>query len=407
MRSFTGKSYFGRGARFVQALTLVFMFCLLNAFTQAQEAATTQHFKMLSTVEFDGEGQHRNQVESLFTVQREPLEDDRVRYAIAASDFDLAATGGTAEPAPESGGLSFVVDRGTKQVSVNSQALSFFEQVNNQCVKALTKVTKENVGKNWKQTFDMTFLGDAFPETLTFKMKAIQLETDLVGEMIAVRALSDGFRCKIPNAESPGETATVQSRIGTVYLFDPLIETIYMSMSVFEARTKMSGSNEILRHEVATYMTDESGEAMDLSGLGKSFESLVQKLKMKDQGLEVVDPVELPQWALSEGLRLSQMANISASVACEGASNPVAMVSLPLVQTVGLQSFGALGSMGGLAMAGGLGAGVPGVAGMNFAGAPFLGMGLGPAAAGGAAAGGAAAIDNNQGAGDTSPASPF
>lgn len=165
---------------------------------------------------------------------------------------------------------------------------------------------------------------------------------------------------------------------------------------MYEARTKMTGSWEVLRHEVATYMTNESGEAVDLSGLGKSFESLVKGLKITGEGLEVVDAVELPQWALAEGLKVSQMATICSSAVCEGASNPVLTVSLPSVQTVQRQSFGTLNSMNGQAMAGGLGAGVPGVDGLNFVAAPlFLGIGAGNAAlAGGAIAGGAALINN-------------
>jgi hypothetical protein len=220
-----------------------------------------------------------------------------------------------------------------------------------------------------------------------------------MGEMIAVRAISEPFKCKAPKSDSSGETQDVRSTIGTLYLFDPTIETIYMSISAFEARTKVAGSWEVLRHEVATYMTNESGEALDLSGLGKSFESLAKGLRIKGEGLEVVDAVELPQWALSEGLKVSQMATICASAVCEGASNPVLTHSLPTVGTVQRQSFGMLGSMNGLAMAGGLGAGVPGVAGLNFVAAPLLfGIGAGPAAAiGGAAAGGAAIIDNNSG----------
>lgn len=399
MKSYKWDAYSSNGRYFFRVLTLTLAFCLCGSLSLAQEAASTQHYRMLSTVEFDGQGQYRNQVESLFKVEREPLEDQKVRYAISSSDLSPMDGTGTTSAAQASGadrGLSFVVDRATKQVSVDGTEYSFFEMVNNECVKSLEKVTKENVGKTWKQSIALPSLKAPFPNKLNFKLKAIQVNTDLVGDMIAVRALSEVFRCKVPKADAPEEMATIQSRIGTIYLFDPAIETIYMSISVYEARTKMTGSWEVLRHEVATYMTNESGEAVDLSGLGKSFESLVKDLKIKGEGLEVVDAVELPQWALAEGLKVSQVATICASAVCEGASNPVLTVSLPSVNTVQQQSFGMLNSMNGLAMAGGLGAGVPGVQGLNFVAAPaFLGIGAGNAAlAGGAIAGGAVLIND-------------
>lgn len=413
MGTHTGSDHSGSGFGLVKATAFVFVLCVWGGLGLAQEGVgetSTQHYKMLSTVEFDGQGQYRNQVESLFTVQRQPLEDSKVRYSVSSGDFNLTDGTDTAAAAQARGDLSFVVDRATKQVSVDGQGYSFFQTVNNECVSSLKKVTKDNVGKTWKQSIDLPSMQAPFPKTLKFKLKAIQVETDVMGEMIAVRAISDFFSCKAPMVESPDEMGTIRSRIGTVYLFDPAIETIYMSISAFEARSKISGSWEVLRHEVATYMTNESGEALDLSGLGKPFESLVKGLKIKGEGLEVVNPVELPQWAVSEGLKVSQMANICASAACEGASNPVLTVSLPYVNTVQQQTLGRLNSMGGLPMAGGLGAGVPGVQGLEFVAAPaFLGIGAGNAAAlGGAAAGGAAAIDNNRGgAGGASPASPF
>jgi hypothetical protein len=399
MRSSKESAFSSVGVGFSRTLVFVLVLSLWGGLGLAQEngSGTTQHFKMLSTVEFDGQGQFRNQVETLFTVERKPLEEDKVHYSVYTGDFSLIDGQAKDDQASTAGALSFVVNRATKRVSVDSQEFSFFEQINNECVDSLKKVTKENVGKSWKQTFSLPFLDDPFPQSIRFKMKAIQVETDLIGEMIAIRAISEPFRYEAQKPGTEDEMETIQSRIGTVYLFDPAVETIYMSISVFEAKTKISGQWEVLRHEVATYMTNESGESLDLSGLGKSFESLVKGVKMKGEGLEVVDSVELPLWAQSEALKASQVANICASLACEGAPNPVMPVSLPVSQTLGLQSGGRLSSLrNGLPLFGSLGAGVPGVGNLNFIGAaPFLGIGAGNAALGaGAIAGGAALINN-------------
>ena len=402
-------------------VALAFVVALLSGSSLAQDNGGqdgVQYYKLLSTVEYNGEGQHRDQVETMFTVKRQPLAGDKVRYSIATNGYNLTDGQAKVDQDSAEGGISFVVDRATNQISVDNRELSFFEMVNNECVKSLKKATKDNVGKTWKQSFPLAFNEVSLPENLTFTVKAIRVQTDVMGEMVAVRALSEPFRYKAlkpvteESKEQEPEMGVIQSRIGTVYLFDPDIEAVYLSISVFEAKTKMSGDWEVLRHEIATYKTDESGEALDLTGLGKSFESLVKGLRLSSKGVDVVDVVPLPQWAWSEGLMASQVSNICASTACEGAVNPTILMNMPAMRTMALQSLGTLNPLPGYAMAGTvtgtLGAGVPAVGSLNIAAAaPFLGIGMGPAAAvGGAAAGGAAALSGG-GASGTSPASPY
>ncbi|NQT00506.1 MAG: hypothetical protein HQ580_00635 [Planctomycetes bacterium] len=391
----------------------------LGKVSLAAENESTQHFKMLSTVEYSGKGQFRNQVEALFTVKKQLLDDDKVRYFLSTNDFDLVRTDMLEEAAggsldvgqqPSSGELSFVVDRKTKHLSVDNKDLALLEMVNNQCVKSLKKVTKENIGKTWKQSFNFPSLDKSLPDKLKFTLTAIQVETEVLGEMVAVRALSERFDVRA--AKKKTGIGSIRSRIGAIYLFDPEIEDIYLSISVFEARTNINGSWEKLRHEVATYMTDAAGVSLDLSGLGKKFETLVRKLGLARKSFKVVKESPLPQWALSEGLNASQVAGICAATACEGASNPVVTVWIPVARTVAMQSRGTLDPVGGLAVAdlgtvtGSLGTGVPAVGALNIAAAPaFLGVGVGTAAA---VAGGTAGViaNNTDGAGSVTPASP-
>ena len=64
------------------------------------------------------------------------------------------------------------------------------KRVTNRCVRALTETTKENVGKTWKQRFDLASVDGCLVRELTFTLTAIPLETEAYGELIAVRALS-------------------------------------------------------------------------------------------------------------------------------------------------------------------------------------------------------------------------
>jgi hypothetical protein len=359
----------------------------------ATEDESVQHFKMLSSVEYAGKSQFKNLVETLFTVREQPLSDDKVQYFIS--------TNGQQSSFKE---LSFVIDRKSRHLSETDRDLSFLERVNNQCVRSIKKVTKKDVGKTWNQSFKLSSLSASLPSEVKFTLTAVKLKTKVFGEMVMVRALSEPFVVK--TAKESGGTESIQSRINAAYLFDPEIEEIYLSISVFEAtKTEGTFSKERLRHEIATYRTDAAGVPADLRGLDKSFEKLVRKVGLTKKSVKVTKESPLPQWARSEGLGAAQVANICASVACEGALNPVATVCMPAARTVALQSAGRLASVSALGtVSGALAKSIPALGTMKIAVAPaFMGVGLGTAGAVGA---GVAIPVATAGGGRSSTASP-
>jgi len=303
----------GGGCIFLMAAAVLLTFA--NAGMATGEEGV-QYYKMISTVEYAGAGQFRNQVEGLFTVREKPLSNDKVQYFISAKDLFEE--------------LSFVVDRGAQRLSQTSESSAFWTQINNDCVKSLKKVTKSNVGKTWKQAFDLSSVGNSLPAELKFTLTAIQVESQELGEMIAVRALSEPFFVKLSEG-------TATSRINTVYLFDSEIEDIFLSVSVFESTTTMNGFKETLRYEVATCKADAAGESVDLKGLGKEFESFVAKLGVTKE-FKVTKASALPAWAQTTGLQAAQAANICSALSCEGALNPVATISMPAAKVIDLQA---------------------------------------------------------------------
>jgi hypothetical protein len=305
------KNFYGRLGYLMAVLALL---TFVNAGMTAEDESV-QHYKMISTVEYVGQGQFRNQVEGLFTVKEKSLTNDKVQYFISAKNLLKE--------------LSFVVDGGARYLSQTGENPTFWAQVNNNCVKSLEKVTNANIGKTWKQTFNLSSVGEPLPTELKFTLTAIQVENESLGEMIAVRALSEPFFVKFPEG-------TATSRINTVYLFDAGIENIFLSVSVFESTTTINGFTEILHHNVATCKTDAAGEPVDLKGLGKKFEKFVEKVGLT-KDLKVVKATTLPQWAKTEGLQVAQAANICSALACEGALNPVAIVSMPTAKVIELQ----------------------------------------------------------------------
>ena len=351
----------------------------------AAENEGVEHYKMLSTVEFTGKTQFRNQVETLFTVKKQLLSDDKVKYFISTDDFARVGSDLNPERQSPSNELSFVIDRKTRTLSECSKDLALLERVNNHCVRSVKKVTQENIGKTWKQSFNLSFLDHLLPDDLKFTLTAIQLKTKVFGEMIAVRALSEPFVVKA--AKKDGGVGDIKCRMNAVYLFDSEIKDIYLSISVFEATTNVNGSKEKLRYEIATYKTDASGAAVDMSGLGKKFEKLVRKVGLSRKAVKVTKESSLPQWVQYEGLAAVQVTNLCAATACEGAANPVTTVCIPAARTVALQSAGKLAAAKQMATISSLLVkSIPGTAGMKIAVAPaFMGVGLGTA---GAVAGG-------------------
>jgi hypothetical protein len=358
----------------------------------AFESSGTEHYKMLSSVEYSGKTQYKNQVETLLTVRKDFLSDDQVQYFISSRDFDLVKGNlsfGQDVPARE---LSFIVNKRTKRLSTEERELALLERINNHCVLSLGKHTKDNIGRTWKQSFNLSSLDSSLPDKISFTLTAMPLSTEVFGELIAVRALSEPFTFQAPKVQ--GGLGDIKSRINTVYLFDPEIETVYMSISVFEATANINGFKEKLRHEVATYKSNASGESVDLSGLGKEFGKFVRKVGLNKKSIDVTKRGHLPQWARSEAVTVAEAGFTCGSIACEGAPNPVATVFVPIARTVAMQSSGALLSIGTIGtVSGALAANVVGISTVKIAAVPAIAAGMGMNAGTAAAvAGGATAI---------------
>lgn len=322
---------FRRGRVLYLILMLPLVLLVFGVAGPAAGAESVQYYQMISTVEYAGKGQFRNQVVNILTVRKQPLPSGEVQYSFTARD----PNSNSGQPSAPSS-FSFVIDAKTRHVSRASTELAFWARVNNECVKSLQKVTAANVGKTWKESVDLSSLDDAPFDNLSFTLTAIRASTNAFGEMTAVRALSEPFPVKI------GKRPLV-CKVNTVYLFDPNIEEIFLSISVFEAATDVSGFKETLRHEVATYRTDAAGAPADLSDVGGDFERLVAKVGLKKDSLDVLEESSLPRWARSEGLRSAQVANICSAAVCEGALNPVVTISIPTASVLELQREGTRG----------------------------------------------------------------
>ena len=145
---------------------------------------SVQQYKMLSVLEYSGKSQFRNEAETLFTVRKQCLSNDKARYVLSANDIDVPEGNLSSSQLSSFRELSFVIDGRTRRLSGTDKDLAFLEKVTNQCVEALSQVTKSNVGKTWKQGFDLSSLGSSLPPEMRFTLTAIPLETEAFGELI-------------------------------------------------------------------------------------------------------------------------------------------------------------------------------------------------------------------------------
>lgn len=310
------------------ALLCVTLLLAMGGVVRAADCESVQQYRMQSLLEYDGRTQFCNMADTVFTARRELLSDGRARYVLSAEDV-----AGVGDNVPSSlKELSFVIDRKTQHLSGADSDLVLMEKVTNQCAVSLEEVTKANVGKTWKQSFDLSSIGGSVPAELKFTLTAMPMETQAHGELITVRALSEPFFVDIAGGSA-------RCRMNCAYVFCSDFEEIFFSASVFGAATNCNGFAEMLKHTVVTWKVDAAGEPAEFDQLGenKDFAKLVSKLGVA-QNVQVVKAGPLPQWARSEGVRTAQVANLCASVSCEGALNPVATIYLPAASTVGLQS---------------------------------------------------------------------
>ncbi len=314
------------------SLVLLLMF---GGLSLASQGENVQHYKLLSILEYSGQTKFMSEFETDCMMKKLVLSDDKTQYVISTTDQAVSASDNKSGE-QLSLELSFIINGQTKNLSATGKELAFLEKVTNECGRALKKVTKKNLAKTWKQGFDFSSIDSSLPSQMRFTLTAMPMKTESLGELIAVRALSEPFVVK--TATEAGDAGLVQCRVNCVYVFDGKLENIYLGMSVFQAATNIRGFNEVMQHSVATCKADAEGQPIDLGELGKNkdFARLVSKVGVTSP-LDVAENASLPQWARDCGIKAAQMANISSATSCEGTIDPV-VTCLPTGRIVELQS---------------------------------------------------------------------
>ncbi|MBN1788643.1 MAG: hypothetical protein JW806_09660 [Sedimentisphaerales bacterium] len=307
----------------------------------------TEYFKLVSTVEYmakrgSEEKRYRHQLEPWFIVTSAPQNPDQTHYNLITTDFQLRD--------PSSYELYRGIDEinygliGKRYISNVDDDLLHLRTMNNECVKVLADESPKEVGDTWTCRFNLGLFNHySLPDELRFTVTSITVPTDELGDLVAVRAISDPFMVKaLRQIEGYGY---VKCKIAAVYLFDPYVyetdaEDIYVSAMVFLASTNMDSMDQQYRYEFGTYKTEPNTAPVDMEGLGFELEDFVREIELIPEPMEV-DPNEtagLPSWAQSEVANAAQIASACAAVACEqNVVNPVASIYLAAARTYQLQ----------------------------------------------------------------------
>ncbi|MDD5459551.1 MAG: hypothetical protein PHF37_09190 [Phycisphaerae bacterium] len=279
---------------------------------------------MTSTIEYIGKGQFRNQLDSFYVVKKE-CNGNKETFQISQRQSGSSDKSWKFEP------MKFMVDKSTQKVYGSDNEFLRWEQINNSCASFLEKIDPDQViDKTWKQTVPLGKSDKCLGDNLTFTVTAMRLENTKMGNLVAVRALSE------PAVSNESADNTI-SKVNAVYVFDADVENVVFSVTVFESTTNMNGLREVLRNEITTYLTTPSGKPVDLSELGNEFTNFVSQVSLTDKKLEVKEPCEFSNWARNIAFNAAQTANICASIVCEGAVNPVSAVSLPAARALEAQ----------------------------------------------------------------------
>ena len=300
----------------------------------------TDYFKLISTVEYTAQRgsesrQYRHQAEPWFIVTTIPQADGQRHYHLITSDlrFQNEQSQQKYENADE---INYELKEKRFMTGVDAD-LSALQKMNNECIRTIRGEAPKEVGKTWTCRFNLGILNhNSLPNELKFTVTSIKVPTDKLGELVAVRAISDPFLVKA--AAQAGGYGFVKCRIACVYLFGPREEDVYVSAMVFLADTKMDDMTQQYRYEFGTYKTDANAGAIDMNGLGLDLEGFVKKIQLTPQPVEVKNPCCPPFWVQSEIANAAQLASACAAVACEqNMVNPVSNIYLAAARVYHLQ----------------------------------------------------------------------
>jgi hypothetical protein len=303
------------------------------------------YFHLISTVEYTAKQdkekrQYRHQMESCFAVTSWPTSARQKHYRVSTDQLKMK-NDYVYKEYKDISQINYDLTDQRYMTAVDTD-LQYLKKMNNQCIDTLKDKDIKGPNKTWTCRFNLGIFNHySLPDELKFTVSSIKVPTKKLGDLVAVRAISDPFMVKVVGqVENYGY---VKCQVASVYLFNPYVldrngEDLYVSTTAFVASTKMDDMTQEYRYEFGTYKTDVNGTPVDINGLDYVFEGFVKKIKLTPQPIEVNKPTGMPFWAKSEIVNAAQLASTCSAVACEQTIvNPVSSIYLAAARIYQLQ----------------------------------------------------------------------
>jgi hypothetical protein len=219
----------------------------------------TDYFHLISTVEYTAKEdkekkQYRHQAEACFAVTSWQTSAAQKHYRISTDQLKLK-NGYVYKEYKDISQINYDLTEQRYMTAVDDD-LQHLKIMNNECVDTLKDKDIKGTGKTWTCRFDLRkFEHYSLPAELKFTVSSIKVPTKKLGDLVAVRAISDPFMVKaVGQVEDYGY---VKCQVASVYLFNPYVldrngEDLYVSATAFVATTKMDDVSQEYRYEFGT-----------------------------------------------------------------------------------------------------------------------------------------------------------
>jgi hypothetical protein len=194
------------------------------------------YFHLVSTVEYTAKQgnekrQYRHQMEPWFAVTSWQTSNKQKHYRISTDGLKMK----NGYVYKEYNNISQINYDLTDQryITAVDNDLQHLKKMNNQCIDTLKDKDIKGPNKTWTCRFNLSIFNHySLPDELKFTVSSIKVPTKKLGDLVAVRAISDPFMVKVVGQiENYGY---VKCQVASVYLFNPYVldrngEDLYVS----------------------------------------------------------------------------------------------------------------------------------------------------------------------------------
>ncbi len=272
---------------------------------------STEKYITTQTIEYSGKGkQYRTRSINVSAVEKETDNEKKV------ANYKLWIMGQVLEPKIEDnksfyGPIEFDRKIENEMVSFKTRGYSLIEEVLNHTIANLKKHDAKK--GYWKDKISLDFVGEYLPQYLEFNFESRVVDIGNNNSGLIVKYISEPFTFKSLADNFP----IIKAKSVGFFVYSLGKDIMYQHTSKFEAYC----DNDSLIVEEFGYLSNQNARP-----IGRFFD-MREEIIFKKEPLMVVNPVELPIWAI-QSIMAKQITFTSSIGAAEQKTNPAAALSI-------------------------------------------------------------------------------